>query len=394
MKYRRFGKTNLNMPLLSVGGMRYQTSWKREDASKTEFVENLERLVARAVELGLNHFETAYGYGTSEAELGPVLANYDRDKLIIQTKGGPQKNTRDFLNNLETSMSSLKVDRLDLFAVHGINNDEILKRVLEPGETVDAILKLKDQGVIGSLGFSTHGPVETVITAINSGVFDYVNLWYSYINQSNLPAIREACRQDMGVFIISPNDKGGKLYAPPQKLCDLTAPLSPMTFNDIFILQNPQIHTISCGASKPEDFDEHVKAVEMMEQHAPQIQVIEQRLNQAMESVVDADWFDHYTEGLPDCSQAPDGVNIPVTVWLWILIKAFDMKEYAQERFNLMGNAEHWFPGCKAETFEQIDPDRLRASLEHCRCPDLIITILKETHDLLAGDETKRLSQD
>lgn len=394
MKYRRFGRTELNMPLISVGGMRYQTSWKRKDPVKTGSIENLEKIVAHAFEFGLNHFETAHGYGTSEAELGPVLANYDRDKLIIQTKGGPQETVKGFLDNLEESMNCLKVDRLDLFAVHGINNNEILQKALEKGGIVDALLKLKAQGVIGDLGFSTHGPVETIIKAIQTGLFDYVNLWYSFINQSNLPAIQEATNKDMGVFIISPNDKGGQLFNPPEKLCHLTEPLSPMMFNDIFILQNPQIHTISCGASKPEDFDEHVKAVENIEQDKKLVRIIEKKMNMALESVVDADWTHRYIEGLPDHSQTPGGLNIPVIVWLWNLIRAFDLKKYAQERFNLMGNAEHWFPGCKAETFKQIDRDQLRASLKKSPYADLIMDILDEMHELLASDEVKRLSQD
>ncbi|MHC5083597.1 MAG: aldo/keto reductase, partial [Planctomycetota bacterium] len=77
MKYRRFGRTGLNMPVISVGGMRFQTSWNGADAVKPESVANLEKMVARAMELGLNHFETAYGYGTSEEELGQVLPEYD-----------------------------------------------------------------------------------------------------------------------------------------------------------------------------------------------------------------------------------------------------------------------------------------------------------------------------
>lgn len=382
------------MPLISVGGMRFQTSWERKDAIKSESIENLEKIVAHAVELGLNHFETAHGYGTSEAELGPVLAHYNRNDLIIQTKGEPKKTIKEFLDNLETSMNCLKVDRLDLFAIHGINNEDILRHALKKDGAVDWALKLKAQGVIGALGFSTHGPVETIIKTIRTGLFDYVNLWYSYIYQDNFQAIQEARQQDMGVFIISPNDKGGQLFNPPEKFCSLTAPLSPMTFNDIFILQNPNIHTISCGASKPEDFDLHIKAVESMDQHIQQIKEIEQRLNQTLESVIDADWAHHYTDGLPKCSETPGGLNIPVVLWLWNLIKAFDMKQYAKDRFNLMGNAEHWFPGCKADDFKQIDRKQLRASLQKSPYADLIIKILEETHELLAGNEVKRLSQE
>ncbi|MHC5084713.1 MAG: aldo/keto reductase, partial [Planctomycetota bacterium] len=137
MKYRRFGRTEIQMPVISVGGMRFQTSWKRDDAVKAESIENLEKIVAHAVELGLNHFETAHGYGTSEAELGPVLGQYDRDSLILQTKVVPDGTVKEFLHTLETSMKCLRADRLDLLGIHGINNDEILQRVLRKGGVLE-----------------------------------------------------------------------------------------------------------------------------------------------------------------------------------------------------------------------------------------------------------------
>ena len=394
MKYRRFGRTEIQMPLISVGGMRFQTSWKREDPVKSESVANLEKLVAGAMELGLNHFETAHGYGTSEAELGPILADYERDSMIIQTKCGPKDAVKDFLNDLETSMKCLCVDRLDLFAIHGINNDTILEQVMRKGGVLEAVLKLKSDGVIGAVGFSTHGPTDTITRAIQTGQFDYVNLWYSYINQSNRPAIRAADKQDMGVFIISPNDKGGMLYDPPEKLCRLTAPLGPMTFNDLFILSNPHIHTISCGAAKPSDLNEHVAAVEKMEALGDRVDEIRRRLDAELEKVVDPEWAHNYQSGLPDWSQTPGQLNIPILLWLWNLVKAFDLQKYAKMRYNLMGNAEHWFPGCKPQTFPEIDRQTLRRSLDASPYADRIMDILEEAHDLMAADEAKRLGRE
>ncbi len=394
MKYRRFGRTELSMPLISVGGMRFQTSWDRDDSIKSESVANLEKLVAGAMELGLNHFETAHGYGTSEAELGPILAGYDRDSMIIQTKCGPKDAVKDFLNDLETSMKCLCVDRLDLFAIHGINNDTILEQVMRKGGVLEAVLKLKSDGVIGAVGFSTHGPTDTITRAIQTGQFDYVNLWYSYINQSNRPAILAADKQDMGVFIISPNDKGGMLFDPPEKLCRLTAPLGPMTFNDLFILSNPHIHTISCGAAKSSDLDEHVTAVGKMETLGDRVDEIRRRLDVELEKVIDPEWAHNYQSGLPDWSQTPGQLNIPILLWLWNLVKAFDLQKYAKMRYNLMGNADHWFPGCKPQTFSEIDWCALRRSLDASPYADRIMDILEEAYDLMAADEVKRLGSE
>src|SRR5271163_4418724 len=98
MKYRRFGRTKLSMPVISCGGMRYQHSWKDEEAGgiTAEGQANLEATIHRALELGINHIETARGYGTSEVQLGRILPSIPRDKIIVQTKIGPGATHKEF----------------------------------------------------------------------------------------------------------------------------------------------------------------------------------------------------------------------------------------------------------------------------------------------------------
>jgi predicted aldo/keto reductase-like oxidoreductase len=69
----------------------------------------------------------------------------------------------------------------------------------------------------------------------------------------------------MGVFIIIPSNKGGLLYQPSEKLVNLCSPLSPMVFNYLFSLSHPQVHTLSIGAAKPSDFNEHLKTLNLLD---------------------------------------------------------------------------------------------------------------------------------
>src|ERR1043166_230768 len=128
MKYRRFGRTELAMPVFSCGGMRYQFKWQDVDPREVppDNQQNLEACIHRAVELGINHIETARGYGSSEMQLGQVLPTLPRDKIIVQTKVGPKATAREFLRTFDTSMKYLGMDYVDLLSLHGINNRELL----------------------------------------------------------------------------------------------------------------------------------------------------------------------------------------------------------------------------------------------------------------------------
>src|ERR1700722_2290526 len=112
MRYRRFCRTELAMPVISCGGMRYQFKW--QDIAPAEIPPdnqaNLEATIHRALELGINHIETARGYGTSEMQLGSVLPKLPRDKIIVQTKVAPQADAKEFLKIFEISMKYLRLD--------------------------------------------------------------------------------------------------------------------------------------------------------------------------------------------------------------------------------------------------------------------------------------------
>src|SRR5262249_51154938 len=161
----------------------------------------------------------------SEMQLGPVLARLPRQQLIIQTKLAPQPSARDFVRAFEKSMKDLRLDYVDLLALHGVNNRQLLDHTLGANGCLAAARQLQREGRVRFVGFSTHATCDLILEAVNTGEFDYVNLHWYFVNDLNWAAVEAAAAQDMGVFIISPNDKGGKLYEPPRKLVELCAPL-------------------------------------------------------------------------------------------------------------------------------------------------------------------------
>lgn len=391
MLYRRFGRTELQMPVFSCGGMRYQHKWQDVPWSEIPAAgqENLAATIHRALEVGINHIETARGYGTSEMQLGQILPKLPRDKMIVQTKVSPHEDAREFRRRFEQSMAFLKLDYVDLLAIHGINTPKDLEHSLKPGGCLAEIRTFQKQGRVRFVGFSTHGPTEVITQAIESDQFDYVNLHWYYINQMNWSAIEAAQRYDMGVFIISPSNKGGMLYQPPQKLVKLCAPLSPIVFNNLFCLSRSQVHTLSIGAARPSDFDEHLKTLELLDRADEILPPIMARLEEEAIATLGEDWVKTWQMGLPKPSETPGGLNIHTLLWLRNLALAYDLIEYGQMRYGLLGNGGDWFPGAKADRVSELD---LRNCLRQSPHADKIPRYLIETHHLLGGKEVKRLS--
>ncbi len=380
------------MPVFSCGGMRYQFKW--QDVPKTQIPadsqHNLEATIQRSLAVGINHIETARGYGTSELQLGQILPRLPREKLIVQTKVPPRPTAQEFYQVFEQSLRNLNLEYVDLLGFHGINTPALLEDVLRPGGCLAAGRQLQREGRVRFLGFSTHGPTDLIIQAIATGEFDYVNLHWYYIYQNNWPAIVAAQQQDMGVFIISPADKGGKLYDPPQRLRELCTPLSPIQFNDLFCLSHPQVHTLSVGAARPSDFDEHLRGLPLLDQADQLLPPILDRLEKAAIARLGEEWYHTWSIGLPRYQDTPGEINIPTILWLRNLAIAYDLVEYGKMRYNLLGSGGHWFPGNRADRVQEFD---LQPCLVHSPHASKIPALLADAHNRLGGAAVQRLSQ-
>jgi predicted aldo/keto reductase-like oxidoreductase len=375
--------------------MRYQHAWKDVPQSQIprKNQENLEATIRRSLELGINHIETARGYGTSELQLGKILPTLPRDEMIVQTKIGPQDSEGKFMEVFELSMRNLQLDYVDLLAVHGVNNEELVDQTLNNG-TLEACRKLQKQGRARHIGFSTHGDHQSVLKAVESNAFDYINLHWYYFDQRNWAAIEAATQRDMGVFIISPSDKGGKLYAPPQRLVDLCTPYTPMGFNDLFCLARPEVHTLSIGAARPSDFDAHVAILDDIPDAATRIAPIEAAIEARITEVMGPDWLENWNRALPLWYDTPGGVPIYHVLRMLAMAKALDMVEFAKMRYNLLGNGGHWFAGHQVGQVTLDEWEELCKKLSTHPLGDRLPNLLREAHKMLKGEPKRRQSQE
>ncbi len=183
MEYRRLGKTDLTVSRIgfgcwAIGGHGYGAV--SDDGSI--------KAVQKALDLGINFFDTAdvYGFGHSEEILGKALGG-KRNEVIIATKFGVNwdKNKRTFkdcspervVEALEASLRRLKIDCIPLYQMHWHDG------VTPIFETMEALLKCKEEGKIKYIGGSNFS-FELTKEAMKTGTIDSIQLPYNVINKN------------------------------------------------------------------------------------------------------------------------------------------------------------------------------------------------------------------
>jgi len=381
MEYRRFGKTDKRISVITLGGMRFENGWDQpRDHIPEKTLEHCKVTTEKALAHGINHVETARGYIKSEHALGIVLNDLlkvKRESYYLMTKGSP-KTAEEAREMVSKQLEALKTDTIDFYGWHGINTQELLEIACSAEGPVRELLKMKHEGIIGHVGFSTHAPLDVIIRAIETDLFEFVNLHYYYFFQRNKGAIDLAESKDMGVFIISPNDKGGQLFNPPPKLQELTKPASPLEWNARFCLSNPAVHTLSFGMPFTESSDQLEGIFPISVPLSPSDTEIKSALDNQL-------LLDEYAGFEGYCmANDPSNINIPEVLRLRKMLKCYGMESFGKYRYNMFKEDDHWVRGA-------FPTEQKLARIDMSKCPEGVPLkdLLRETHAALFIRENK-----
>ncbi len=188
---RRLGKTNLMVTAIGFGGIPIQIV-SEEVAVAT---------VRRAYDLGVNFFDTARGYSNSEERIGKALAG--RQYLVASKSSAGDADTA--YQHICTSLANLQRDRIELYQLHGVNDDHELSKRAAPGGALEGLRKAKAEGKIAHIGITGHRP-ETLMKAVDSYQdFATVQVPFNLVESEILDTLIPLCQaRDVGVIAMKP----------------------------------------------------------------------------------------------------------------------------------------------------------------------------------------------
>ncbi|MCL2877985.1 MAG: aldo/keto reductase [Acidobacteria bacterium] len=161
VEYRTLGKTGLKVS--SIGyGIGFNP---------------IPEVVAKAIDLGVNYFDTARAYGDSEKIFAEVIKG-KRDKIHIATKSSSHTKEA-ILKDMDTSLATLGTDYVDIWHLHGLDTWKEAPDNI-PDEVLEAMQQCKKSGKARFLGFSCHDPNKMVDFILKTKVFEVIQPTYSF----------------------------------------------------------------------------------------------------------------------------------------------------------------------------------------------------------------------
>lgn len=161
---RRLGKTGIDVTILGLGGEGVLRTYGNEKEAYA--------LINKAIDLGINYFESARAYSGSEAYYGRVLK--ERRTEIFLTSKSHARDKRGALSHLHETLKNMKTDHLDLWQVHDVRSDDEIGEIFGPDGAIEAFVEAKNKGLVRFIGVTGHHAPLIIKGCIEKFDFDTV----------------------------------------------------------------------------------------------------------------------------------------------------------------------------------------------------------------------------
>jgi predicted aldo/keto reductase-like oxidoreductase len=359
-RYQEIGKTGLKMSDISYGTGRLPSA----------------SMILRAVDRGINYFDTAPDYGTSEKYIGQALKSIARDKVIVASKFctpypypshlplGSKK--KDYIKAVEVSLSRLNTDYLDFCFVHAIgeqnkSREKEKKRLLD-NEMFSAFNELKKAGKVKFLGVSSHGPdnmEDLLLAAVQAGSFDLIMISFNFMRFPRVPDIMKEAKKK-GVGVIAMKTLAG---AKDTGIDSKGEAFAPAAFK--WVLSHHEVNGLIITIKSVSDLDLYLTASG-------------EKLTAADQSALDryAQRFgkEYCRTGCNECESAcPQGVAIATTLRYQMYFNDYGMEKKAMESYARLDAKAEDCKSCKTRLCQGTCPYGLPVS-----------TLLRNAHENLS----------
>lgn len=270
MEYSVLGKTGKKVSRIGFGGAvaglkNYLHSY---DPESDESIRQVVAAIDKALELGINYFDTAPGYGEGKSEkmFGMALEEVRPSEIFLATKVsfGDYDQT---MRSVEKSLKNLRRDRIDLLQIHGdtISTEQKNAMFGENG-MLRAMKKVKEEGLADYIGFTTEDNNDVVYEMIREGSFDTIQMCYNLLFQLPYEPSRpfgsmlEAEKQEMGIITMRAPTSGTF-----QRWIQMVNPENTFNYTRAliqFVLSNPLVDVALIGMRSPERVMENVEICE------------------------------------------------------------------------------------------------------------------------------------
>jgi predicted aldo/keto reductase-like oxidoreductase len=321
MRYRKLGKTDVDVSILGFGAMRLPMEGNPgglagfDPKIPIDEVEAM-KMIEYALDHGVNYYDTAYLYhgGKSERFLGKALRPH-RSKLMIATKL-PTWNIEkpeDFEKIFTDQLSKLNTDYLDFYLVHGLGSVTWAK--MKQMGVLEFLDRLRSSGRIRFAGFSFHDEIKVFKDIIDAYGWDICQIQYNFYDQdyqAGKEGMKYAASRGIGVVVMEPL-RGGKLVdkIPPeiQQLWDgTTVKRSPVEWAMRWVWNHDEVSTALTGSSTLAQLEENTRIANGASPNSltpEELSVIE-RVKAAYRKMLKVD-----CTGCGYCMPCPNGIDIP-----------------------------------------------------------------------------------
>lgn len=310
MQYRneRYGNP---ISALGFGCMRFTRKGGSFDVAKAE------KEVLRAVELGVNYFDTAYLYVGNEACLGEILSrNHLREKVHIATKLPQYKiaSAEAIEACFQEELRRLQTDYIDYYLMHMLTDIASWERLEKLGIR-DWIARKKQEGAIRQIDFSFHGNTEMFLKILNAYDWDFCQIQYNYMDenaQAGRKGLRAAAEKGIPVIIMEPLRGGRLVELLPEKARALmerhTPRRSPAEWALRWLWNQPEVTCVLSGMNSLEMVEENCRVAS--ESRAGEFGPEEETFFEELRRIINEKMKVGCT-GCGYCLPCPRGVDIP-----------------------------------------------------------------------------------